>query len=254
MYTLWWDKPFGVERRITIHANYGHSISATVKAIKQLRIKTPAATRFMMDGPTTAKSTKEYLTLYFQKLLLRRSSVHTGFFEGDMPTIVELGGLTTGVLMNADKDDLLSFGKMLRDVLKNLFGASCTIIIPRDFTIFLTFYLTATLFSAFHIGAWNWDFPTPTIRTIWRSFALAATGAGPLVIMINLGVAMLQDPVSGFGAELFAFFWLSVLFSLGVAYVVARLGLIALIFYCFCSMPAGVYETVHWTDFLPHVA
>jgi hypothetical protein len=43
-------------------------------------------------------------------------------------------------------------------------------------------------------------------------------------------------------------------FFLGVTYVVARLGLIVLIFYCFCSMPAGVYETVHWTDFLPHVA
>jgi hypothetical protein len=250
MYTLWWDKPFGVERRVTIHANYSHSISATVKAIKQLGSEYRAVTTLMMKpGPAIAKSTKEFLTLYFQTLLLTRP-VDVGFFEGDMPTYYELGRLTVGILRDVEKSGFSFFGKMLRDVLKNLFGVSCTINIPQDFTIVLTFYLTATLFSAFHIGAWNWEFPTPTIRTVWRSFALAATGAGPLVTLLTLGMLMLQNVLSEFVG------WCALvsLSSLGVTYVVARLGLIALIFYCFCSMPAGVYETVHWTDFLPHVA
>jgi hypothetical protein len=253
MYTLWWGKPFGVERRVTIHANYGHSISATVKAIKQLGSEGTAVRKLMNDGPTIAKSTKEYLTLYFQTLLLRRT-VDVGFFKGDMPNTDELGNLTVGILAGAKKNDLWSFVKMLRDVLKNLFGVPCPIIVPRDLTIFLTFYLAATLFSAFHIGAWNWEFPTPTIRTVWRSFALAATGSGPLAIVIALSPAMLMNVLSEFAWDLYGWCALASLASLGVIYVVARLGLIALIFYCFCSMPAGVYETVHWTDFLPHVA
>jgi hypothetical protein len=32
----------------------------------------------------------------------------------------------------------------------------------------------------------------------------------------------------------------------------SRLGLIVLIFYCFSSTPASVYETVKWTKYLPH--
>jgi hypothetical protein len=252
MYTLWWDKPFGVERRVTIHANYADSISATVEALKQLGSKDTAVTRLMKEDPAIAFSTKEYLMLYFEKLL--RSSVDIGFFEEDIPKYEELGNLIAGVLIEAEKDDLSFFGKMLRDALKNLFGVSCTITIPRDFTIFLTFYLTATLFSAFHLGAWNWEFPTPTIRTVWRSFALAATGAGPLVIMVTLGTVMLDGIVSDFVGRLYGLFAALSVISLGVTYVVARLGLIVLIFYCFCSMPAGVYETVHWTDFLPHFA
>lgn len=178
--------------------------------------------------------------------------MNVGFFEGDMPTSEELWNLTVGVLLDVEKSSVLCFGKMLRDVLKNLFGVSCTITIPRDFTIFLTFYLTATLFSAFHIGAWNWEFPTPTIRTVWRYFALAATGAGPLAIMISLLTGMVYDMVVV--SDLYVLFIVVSFFLLGVTYIVARLGLIVLIFYCFCSMPAGVYETVRWTDFLPHVA
>jgi hypothetical protein len=251
MYALWWDKPFGVERRVTIHANYGHSISATVEAIKLLSSEDPAVITLMKDGPAIAKSTKEYLTLYFQRLLM--SSVGIGFFKEDIPTYDDLGYMAVSILIAAEKDDLLLFGKTLRDVLKNLFRVSCTITIPRDFTIFLTFYLTATMFSAFHIGAWNWEFPTPTIRMIWRSFALAATGACPLVIM-NIFGQVLVYIVSEFVWTLYVCFAAVFFFFLGVTYVVARLGLIVLIFYCFCSMPAGVYETVHWTDFLPHVA
>jgi len=252
MYSLWWDKPFGVERRVTIHANYGHSISATVEAIKQLGSENSAVIKLMKGGPAVAKLPKEYLTIYFQRLLMS-SPADIGFFKEDIPKYYELGNLTVGILIEAGKDELLFFGKMLSDIWKNLFGASCTITIPRDFTIFLTFYLTATMFSAFHIGAWNWEFPTPTIRMVWRSFALAATGAGPLVIMIILS-QVLEDIVCEFVWTLYTWFAEVFLVSLGVTYVVARLGLIALIFYCFCSMPAGVYETMRWTDFLPHVA
>ena len=37
-----------------------------------------------------------------------------------------------------------------------------------------------------------------------------------------------------------------------VGYVVARVTLLVLTFYCFASMPASVYERVDWTGFIPH--
>ncbi len=168
MYTLSWNKPFGVECRLPIHAKYGHSISATIQAIKQSGSEDRAVTTLMKDGPAIAKSTKEYLTLYFQKLLLERPSTHNpaiGFPEGDIPCLDELGNLIIA-LEDTDIFDLHFFGRMPRDVSKNLCGVPCTFYVPRDFTISLIFHLTGTLFSAFHIGAWDWKFPTPTIRTV----------------------------------------------------------------------------------------
>ena len=35
-------------------------------------------------------------------------------------------------------------------------------------------------------------------------------------------------------------------------YIISRLGLIFLVFYCFSSMPAAVYKTVNWNTIFPH--
>ncbi len=72
-------------------------------------------------------------------------------------------------------------------------------------------------------------------------------------MIIPIGVARLSVTSGKLGDALTGCAVVSLL-ALCVAYIVARLGLIALIFYCFCLMPAGVYETVQWTDFVPHVA
>lgn len=117
----------------------------------------------------------------------------------------------------------------------------------------LTFYGTSTVFSAFHIAAWNWEFPSSTVRTLWRGFGVAATGTGPSTLLLRLVLHLLDHfypkslEVDVIVLTLFVF-----LFSFGLVYVISRLALIVLIFYCFSSMPAGVYETVDWTKFLPH--
>jgi hypothetical protein len=40
----------------------------------------------------------------------------------------------------------------------------------------------------------------------------------------------------------------------GLLHLISRLRLVVLIFYCFCSMPEGVYQTVSvsWTGYIPH--
>jgi hypothetical protein len=117
----------------------------------------------------------------------------------------------------------------------------------------LAFYGTSTVFSAFHIAAWNWEFPSSTVRTLWRSFGVAATGTSPLTLLLRLVIYLYDHfyPESGEGGVI-SWTFLVLLFSFGLVYVISRLALIVLIFYCFSSMPAGVYETVDWTKFLPH--
>jgi hypothetical protein len=117
----------------------------------------------------------------------------------------------------------------------------------------LAFYGTATVFSAFHIAAWNWEFPSPTVRTLWRSFGVAATGTGPLTLLVVLVAYFFDRFYPNPGVEyVIDLVFPVILSSVGLVYVISRLALIVLIFYCFSSMPAGVYETVDWTKFLPH--
>jgi hypothetical protein len=50
-------------------------------------------------------------------------------------------------------------------------------------TVIVCFNGTAIAFPVIHVVACNWDFPSPAIKTLWRTFSLLATSA-PLAIII----------------------------------------------------------------------
>jgi hypothetical protein len=109
-------------------------------------------------------------------------------------------------------------------------------------------YATGIVFSALHIAAWNWEFPSPTLQTVWRILGVAASGAALAPVITFPIVSAIRDlsldSFVGAIALMDLFFW--------IVYIISRLGLIVLVFYCFSSMPASVYMTVDWTNFLPH--
>jgi hypothetical protein len=155
MYALWWNKPFGVERVVIVHASYNRDISATVAAFKQAG---GPASNIAFSARST-DSSDIYLRAYFKRLLNR--GIERGIPKRnliyDMCVYMSIGAFV-------GEDDS-------RVEIRDLFGPSRRISIPPPFAISVTFYVAGTLFPAFHIGAWNWEFPTSTIRTIWRSFA-----------------------------------------------------------------------------------
>jgi hypothetical protein len=156
-----------------------------------------------------------------------------------------LGGTTSLAKL---KDIVNAFGGIVRHIL----GRPISIYPPQDAIKSTTFYITGTLFSAFHIGAWNWEFSSSIVRTLWRTFALAATGTSSgIIFLIVFYVIILMPKFSGQVDEVVRaiIFFLIGLFAF--IYIISRLALMVLIFYCFSSMPAGVYETVDWTKFLP---
>jgi hypothetical protein len=241
MYALWWNKPFGVERTVTIYAIYDSNIPATVAAIKR------ASSNDTFASPPTER---QYLEGYFAWRL--KTKIPS---SSSLPTTLafeQLVDMAVNNLANADRNDVVRFGKTLGGLISNIFGKSRWIPINRDFATCITLYAAGTLFSAFHLGAWQWDFPTSTSRTIWRSFALVATGTGPLAVVVVIIAVAIFDNIPRSLEDLGGRVTVVVLDLLLAVYILARLGLIVLVFYCFSSMPAAVYQTVNWAQFLPH--
>jgi len=119
-------------------------------------------------------------------------------------------------------------------------------------------YLSSTTFSAIHLAAWNWMFPLPVVQTLWRAFSLAAVGSSVAPwLLISLFVLMGDFSTKILSINILEQTWAVWVFGgtlvglVGVN-VISRLALIGLTFYCFSSMPVGVYTGLSWTGFFPH--
>lgn len=106
--------------------------------------------------------------------------------------------------------------------------------------------VTSIGFSGFHLIAWNWDFPSDRVRMLWRIFSVAATGAPVALTTFTVIMPSPQDTI-----KLRKSTYVVVLGTI-LVYTISRVGLIVLVFYCFSSMPAAVYETVQWSTIFPH--
>ncbi len=129
----------------------------------------------------------------------------------------------------------------------------------------LSLYLSGMAFSAVHVAAWNWEFPSRGIKIMWRISTAAAFGASflPFVLMslglLWKGVQEAGDrpygPPSWGKKKILAvirFLFGGTGWGVLALYVVARLVILVLTFYCFTAMPASAYEKVAWTGYIPH--
>lgn len=137
--------------------------------------------------------------------------------------------------------------------------------IKEDDPVVAIFYIAAVVFSGIHAIAWTWGFPSPITRTLWRVFSLVAICS----LSMNV-VAWFSESVSRADDTPYTYddgccdgciYWqqdcvphhLPLFTTIGVvAYGVSRAALIVLMFYCFSSMPAGVYKAVDWNNVIPH--
>ncbi|KAJ0414206.1 hypothetical protein BJY00DRAFT_295527 [Aspergillus carlsbadensis] len=119
----------------------------------------------------------------------------------------------------------------------------------------VVFHTSAVAFSAIHLIAWNWEFPSPVVCNLWRAFSLGAACIPlitfPLAAPIGLCMIYLVDSESVWTKAMLRALY-AIFSVMAVAYVICRLGIIVLIFYCFTAMPASVYETASWHSVFPH--
>ena len=114
---------------------------------------------------------------------------------------------------------------------------------------FLLLLLVWLLFGALHAVASNYEFPTESERTLWRVSSLTLTGSIELYFL-TVSVATII-----FGNLARAPGWLR---GLGVLLptligVIARACLVAAMLASLRSLPPSAYETIPWTNYIPHL-
>ncbi|KAN0092364.1 hypothetical protein V8E51_018211 [Hyaloscypha variabilis] len=252
MYLLWWHKPFGVESRTSL------TVIVFTDSDKK-RLATQLSSRY-----SSSSTPRLPLTLYFEEMLgvqsrrepTEKASVHKfamhkaqmdhEFYEKDM-NLEDF----ENILVDSDLfswKELVELGKALWIMIRNILGNSDFAELSREVARTLALYATGTLFSALHLAAWNWEFPSSTVRELWRIFAVTATVTGPATIIVLFAVRVLEDS----GILILNLLPALLIWLFLFVYVAFRIGLVVLIFYCFSSTPAGVYKTVNWLQFLPH--
>jgi hypothetical protein len=111
--------------------------------------------------------------------------------------------------------------------------------------------ILGSIFSAIHMLAWNWSFPTLAERTLWRIWSTGTAVSCVSIGMLLLISAQLSDK-QRWPPQIGPFIGAWLVFFIGV-YLVGRLIIIIQIA-CFRKSPAGLYKTVDWSTYLPHFA
>jgi hypothetical protein len=110
-----------------------------------------------------------------------------------------------------------------------------------ELTSVLAFFLTAVFVGGIHCAAWNFFFPTPIERLLWRVMSI-------LVLALPL-LEILMAFLDVFDNKMVFSTWVIVL----LLYAIFRLYLIIAMFVSLRGVPGEVYHQLPWSDFIPHL-
>ena len=118
--------------------------------------------------------------------------------------------------------------------------------------VFIGIGFGGVLFGAVHFLAWNFEFPTPVERILWRvscciviTFPLAGTG----MYFITLHNAR-KDSDSDTKTNVFL---RPFMITCSVLYLLARLYLIIEVFRALAAAPWSTFQEINWPSAIPHV-
>ncbi len=102
-------------------------------------------------------------------------------------------------------------------------------------------------FGAVHCLAWDSPFPMPAERLAWRICAVSTTVLAPIVSRGSYIIGT-HDTNTYFSLSLQNIYWFFLFL-----YCVAKITLIILSFTALRAQPADVYQTIDWTNYMPHI-
>ncbi|KAG2029927.1 hypothetical protein BDR03DRAFT_226181 [Suillus americanus] len=103
------------------------------------------------------------------------------------------------------------------------------------------------VFGGIHCLGWNYLFQTYTQHMLWRAASLGIAGA-PILLFLDLEYGIWL----GRNVREYRYFIITFATISSLIYITARVTLILLMLLSFRSLPLGVYDTVVWTQFIPH--
>lgn len=149
--------------------------------------------------------------------------------------------------------EFFEMGLMNMDILEGSIDNSDADLWPT-----LGLYGTGAVFSAIHLAAWNWEFPSPAVKILWRIFALIALSASFTPVALHFAYKLANrvidtdDSNDDNKAHLVATSLCCFSFLTYLVYIIARVVILVLTFYCLYDMPSSVYEKIAWTAWIPH--
>jgi hypothetical protein len=136
----------------------------------------------------------------------------------------------------------------------------------KDPLFWLMLIALPMVYGSVHLTAWNFDFPSRVEQIMWRVAGIIIAGGIPgssMAFVIIAALIGVGDCIFGEDWELADKFegWLAVaIFALGVVvlgplilYFGARLFVIVESFISIRRLPLGVFVTVHWANYIPHL-
>lgn len=121
---------------------------------------------------------------------------------------------------------------------------------------FASISLITLIFGAIHCTAWDFQFPTRTELLLWRSFSVAITGIPLVAVALLFFFAPILDKMDRDDKNIstvISMFLIVVSGLASLAYLVARIALLALAFISLRVLPEGIFATISWVSFIPHV-
>jgi hypothetical protein len=170
-------------------------------------------------------------------------------FKGRWAVWQRMAGLLFNVMIGAgNKDD--DSGFFTEEVLWYT-GESTR---GKSFIIFTASATLACIFGGIHLVAWNFGFPTSTERLIWRTMAVIIM-AVPVCGLAESLLLQVTDKTLEKATDdtIWDFFALVPAILLIFAYAIARIILLVQVFVLLRSVSPEIYQTVAWTNYIPHV-
>ena len=284
MYMCWFSKPYNVSEPIvmtdqrvietaalfTLHAN----IEDVKLREKRCVLKDPLdvsslAQLHKIDDDHLRRST----TTLAQRALQRTkaNNVHFVYYESPKIVIQQRSTFLSPMLPDlkkspgdwtSSKEASMLQGKKNRKLVDVLLA-----ILPSEPWSTWVYILFISI-GAFHLSAWNADFPTPIERWMWRAAGLAVVGL-PVEFVALTVLSLFSAILIGLGDSTgkknawrlvchHACYTIGVFvlfFTHGACFLCVSLGRLFLLVEAFASLrrpPMGTYQTVSWTQGWPH--
>ncbi|KAI1177873.1 hypothetical protein F4777DRAFT_167834 [Nemania sp. FL0916] len=122
--------------------------------------------------------------------------------------------------------------------------------------VFLGVVVLAALYAGIHLAAWNYHFPTKAEMVLWRGSGVVVATAIPAAIVLFIILALICMPIDERFPKLenvtATIIWLPILLT-ALLYFSARVFLVIEAFISVRQMPIGVFVTISWSDYIPHL-
>ncbi|THU87511.1 hypothetical protein K435DRAFT_762567 [Dendrothele bispora CBS 962.96] len=228
-YVLWWNKPQRVRYPVRIDYCRSH-------ATRKVKVKDDRKGGVKVILTTAWKSFTGWIEEAWN-----RSNGHS------WPVQVILFLIRDATLENtfSYSIDALSRGQ----------GLYQTGLVSTPFSLYPTVISLFLVFGGIHCAPWNSTFPTPVEQLLWRVSAVTVT-AFPLVwFSLPFGANyILHDYIPRTAREVVDNVVLLMAgLLLPLAYILARITLIAIAFTELRALPPSAYQTVDWARFIPHI-